>query len=185
MSISHFVGLWRTKCDLGILEGDTIKQAEMKEKIQGEFTSDLASLVCEMIRWLGCSVLALHSVVAGSISSGGDYCIHSWFDLIRSKQLFSVPVYRVQVFVGFSGRGNSIHNINSQPELCSVSSSLLSEVRSLREEMFYHYFEVCESIWTQISWCLDINLFYDKYDYQRQLFGYYAILRFSEVWIRV
>ena len=34
------------------------------------------------------------SVVAGSISSGGDYGIHCWWDLIRSKQLSSVPIYR-------------------------------------------------------------------------------------------
>ena len=33
-------------------------------------------------------------VVASSISSGGDYGIHCWWDLIRSKQLSSVPVYR-------------------------------------------------------------------------------------------
>ena len=41
-------------------------------------------------------------MVAGSISNR---------DLIRSKQLSSVSVCRAQVFVGFSGHGNSIHNI--------------------------------------------------------------------------
>ena len=55
---------------------------------------DLASLVCDMNWWLSCRVSALQSVVAGLISSGGDYGIHSWWDLIRSKQLSSVPVYR-------------------------------------------------------------------------------------------
>ena len=33
----------------------------------------------------------LHTVVVGSISSGGDHGIHCWWDLIRSKQLFSAP----------------------------------------------------------------------------------------------
>ena len=32
----------------------------------------------------------LHTVVVGSISSGGDHGVHCW-DLIRSKQLFSAP----------------------------------------------------------------------------------------------
>ena len=35
----------------------------------------------------------------------------SWWDLIRSKQLSSVHVCRAWVFAGFSGHGNSIHNI--------------------------------------------------------------------------
>ena len=55
---------------------------------------DLASLVCDMNWWLSCRVSALQSVVAGSISSGWDYGIHCWWDVIRSKQLSSVPVYR-------------------------------------------------------------------------------------------
>ena len=33
----------------------------------------------------------LHTVVVGSISSGGDHVVHCWCDLIRSKQLFSAP----------------------------------------------------------------------------------------------
>ena len=37
---------------------------------------DLASLVCDMNWWLSCRVSALQSVVAGLISSGGDYGIH-------------------------------------------------------------------------------------------------------------
>ena len=49
-------------------------------------------------------VLALQSVVAG-----GDHSIHCWWDLIRSKQLFSVSVCCAWVFAGFSGHGNSIH----------------------------------------------------------------------------
>ena len=32
----------------------------------------------------------LHTVAVGSISSGGDYGVHCWWDPIRSKQLFSV-----------------------------------------------------------------------------------------------
>ena len=60
--------------------------------------------------WLSGRVSALHSVVAGSISSGGDHGIHCWWDLIRLKQLSSVSVCRTQVFAGFSGHGNSIHD---------------------------------------------------------------------------
>ena len=56
-------------------------------------------------------ISALRSVVAGSISSGGDHGIHWWWDLIRSKQLSSVSVCHTQVFARFSGQGNSIHNI--------------------------------------------------------------------------
>ena len=44
-------------------------------------------------------------------ASGGDHSIHCWWDLIRSKQLSSVSVCRTQVFAGFSGQCNSIHNI--------------------------------------------------------------------------
>ena len=55
---------------------------------------DLSSLVYDINWWLSCRVLALQTVVTGSISSGGDYGIHCWWDLIRSKQLSSVPVYR-------------------------------------------------------------------------------------------
>ena len=40
--------------------------------------------------------------------------IHCWRDLIRSKQLSSVSVCRAKVLAGFSGHGNSIHNIISQ-----------------------------------------------------------------------
>ena len=43
--------------------------------------------------------------------NGGDHSIHSWWDLIRLKQLSSGSICRVQVFVGFSGHGNSIYNI--------------------------------------------------------------------------
>ena len=44
--------------------------------------------------WYG--PMALHSVIAGSISSGGDQNIHYWWDLKRSKQLFSVSVCHTQ-----------------------------------------------------------------------------------------
>ena len=53
----------------------------------------------------------------GSISSGGDYGIHCWWDLIRSKQLSSVSVCRALVFVVFSRHGNSIYPINLLVEL--------------------------------------------------------------------
>ena len=55
---------------------------------------DLSSLSGDMNWWLRCSVSAVQSVVAGSISSGRDYGIHCWWDLIRSKQRSSVPVCR-------------------------------------------------------------------------------------------
>ena len=69
-----------------------------------------------MTSWFGvtclrCGLMALHSVVAGSISNGGDHGIHCWWDLIRSKPLSSVSVCCSQVFAGFSSNGNSIHNI--------------------------------------------------------------------------
>ena len=37
---------------------------------------DLALHTCDMKCWFGCRVSAEQSVVAGSISSGGDYGIH-------------------------------------------------------------------------------------------------------------
>ena len=37
---------------------------------------DLASLLCDVNWWLSCRVSALQSVIAGSISSVGDYGIH-------------------------------------------------------------------------------------------------------------
>ena len=45
---------------------------------------DLSLLVCNVGRWLNGRVLALHSVVASSISSEGDHGIHCWRGLIRS-----------------------------------------------------------------------------------------------------
>ena len=51
---------------------------------------------------VSCRVSALQSVVAGLISSGGDYGIHSRWDRIRSKQLSSVLAYRTWMFGGFS-----------------------------------------------------------------------------------
>ena len=38
-----------------------------------------------------------------------DHDIYCWWDLIRSKQLFSVSVCHAEVFAGFSGHGNPIH----------------------------------------------------------------------------
>ena len=46
------------------------------------------------VAWSGEPVIEfrlLHSVVVGSISSGGYHGVHCWWDLIRSKSLFSVP----------------------------------------------------------------------------------------------
>ena len=51
-------------------------------------------------------------MVICSISSEEDHGIHCWWDLIRSKQLSSVSICYMQVFAGFSGQGDSIHNIS-------------------------------------------------------------------------
>ena len=48
------------------------------------------------------------SAVYTIISTSGDQTSNHSL-IIRSKQLSSVPVYRAQVFGGFSGHGNSIH----------------------------------------------------------------------------
>ena len=63
------------------------------------------------------------SVLNASISHGEDHGIHWWWDLIRSKQLSSRSVCRAQVFAGFSGRGNSIHNTQ-----CLFSSFHIEDV---------------------------------------------------------
>ena len=54
--------------------------------------TNLALLVCDVDLWLSGRVLALHSVVTGLSSSGGDHGVHCWWDLIRSKQLSSISV---------------------------------------------------------------------------------------------
>ena len=72
----------------------------------------------------------LHSVVAGSISRGGDPGIHCWLYLIRLKQLFSSSVYRAQMFAGFSGHGKSIYNII--PQLKKENVYQLNSFLSLR-----------------------------------------------------
>ena len=48
----------------------------------------------EPVAWTSCPVVEfclLHTVVVGSISSGGDHGVHCRWDLIRSKQVFSAP----------------------------------------------------------------------------------------------
>ena len=67
--------------------------------------------MCDVHWHLSGRVSALHSMVAGSISSGEDHGIHCWWDLIRSKQLSSVSVCRTQVFARFSDHGNSFASI--------------------------------------------------------------------------
>ena len=54
--------------------------------------------------WTSGSVVefsAPHSVVVPSISNGVDHGIYRWWDLIRSKQLFSVSVCRMQCLLDF------------------------------------------------------------------------------------
>ena len=68
-------------------------------------------------------------VVAGSISSFGDYRIYCWWDLTGSKQLSSVTVCHAEVFAGFSSHGNSIENIISllkKEKYTSISLPLMS-----------------------------------------------------------
>ena len=72
---------------------------------------NLASLVCDMDCRLRYGASARQSVVAGSISRGGDHGIHCRWDLMRSKNLSSVSVCRTWVFVGFSCHGSSIQII--------------------------------------------------------------------------
>ena len=61
-------------------------------------SSQEALLVCDMNWWLSSRVLALQSVVAGSISSGGDYGIHCWWDL-TAVQCFNISCVGVrQIF---------------------------------------------------------------------------------------
>ena len=55
---------------------------------------DLLIQYCLYVAWTGGPVVEfrlLHTVVAGSISSGGDHGVHCGWDPIRSKQLFSAP----------------------------------------------------------------------------------------------
>ena len=49
-------------------------------------------LVCDADQWLSGRFSALHFVVAGSISCGGDHGIHCWWDLLRLKQVSSVSI---------------------------------------------------------------------------------------------
>ena len=84
-------------------------------------TFRLISRAVTMISWFGISCvpwellaqrLSFGSVVTGSICRGGRYHgLHCWWDLIRPKKLSSVSVCPAQVFAGFSGHGNSNHNI--------------------------------------------------------------------------
>ena len=84
---------------------------KLRNYIVNWITIDLASLVSDVYHWVGGTVSAVHSVVAGAISSGVNHGINCWCDLIRSKHLPRVSVYRVQVFAVFSGHGNSVHYI--------------------------------------------------------------------------
>ena len=64
--------------------------------------------------WTGGWVVAFWFYILGGrwfVLQWGDHDIHCWWDLIRLKQLSSVSICRTQVFTGFSGCGNSIHNI--------------------------------------------------------------------------
>ena len=79
-----------------------------------------------MDQWLGGGVSALHSVVAGAISSGRDNSIHCWWDLIRLKQLSSVSICCMQAFARFSGHGNSIHKAKNCFQLYNGICSLLN-----------------------------------------------------------
>ena len=98
---------------------------------------DLASLVCDVDCWLSCRVSAQYSVVTGSISTEGNHGMHYWWDLIRLKQLSSVSVCRTPVFAGFSGRGNSIHNII--PQLRKKVHLFVCNINNLQTDLFNLY----------------------------------------------
>ena len=51
---------------------------QKSSQLKKECELNLASLVCDVGCWLGGRVSALHSVVTGLISSGGDHTIHCW-----------------------------------------------------------------------------------------------------------
>ena len=100
-----------------------------------------------MTWWHSCRVLALQSMVAGSISSCGDHSMHCWWALIRSKQLSSVSVWRTYVFAVFSGHGNSVHNI-----LISFYTAQFS-LRACKQNF-------CLSEWNWKHWHLKIIFLY-------------------------
>ena len=95
--------------------------------------------MCDVDWWLCGRVSALHSVVAGSISSRGDHGIHCWWDLIRSKQLSNVSMCHVQIFAGFSGHGNTILYIIPQLKKENVQQKfrLLKKIMNQRFILFY------------------------------------------------
>ena len=70
---------------------------------------------------------------AGSISSGKDHGIHSCWDLIRSKHLSSISVCHAKELTGFSGHGNSIHNLKL--EFIKKENNAFLNVRIM---LFYH-----------------------------------------------
>ena len=56
------------------------------------------------VAWTGGPVVEfwlLHTVVVGSISSCGNHGVHCWWDLITSKQLFSVPYVTCRCLLDF------------------------------------------------------------------------------------
>ena len=52
--------------------------------VQLPWLVNLALLMCNVDHWVSGRILALHSVVIGSVFSGGDHGIHCWWDLIIS-----------------------------------------------------------------------------------------------------
>ena len=86
-----------------------------------------------MNQWLSGRVPVLQFVVAGSISSGGYHTIHSWWGLIKSKQLTSVPVCHTGflgkviqfiIYIWFAGE-LFVGNFFNEIELISLLSCMI------------------------------------------------------------
>ena len=140
--------------------GDRVLCKEYGCDLQDTFR--LIGRAIAVTRWFGIAcalsgrVLVLRSVVAGSISTGGDHDIHCWWDLIRSKQLSGGSVCRVQVFAGFSGHVNSVYyNLSN---LCAryLHCWNLTTDHSIKTK-WYFLFICCifqnKFLWSKLSAC--------------------------------
>ena len=115
--------------------------------------------------WLSCRISALQSVVAGSISCGGDHSICCWWDLIKSKHLSSVSICCAYMVTGFYGHSSSIHNIFFIIQIKKISES--KKNKSINEKYLVCYYNKKNTIflvanleWSEKSNCLEtLSLF--------------------------
>ena len=95
------------------------------------------------VAWAGGPVVEfrfLHTVLAGSISSGEDHGVPCWWDLIRSKQLFSAPYVACRCLPDF---------------LVMVISNIIYQF--LHSKITYIYihiymYELSFNVWSYINW---------------------------------